>query len=327
MTDHRHIEKHRIETRKDWIALRKQDVTASGAGALLGVHDYETPYSLYADKAGLLPPEPANRRLTGPMERGLLMEQVANRVLRARFRQLRPAWNGRPGRIPGATYYRDVEHRIGGTPDVLAIDDNRGPGVLQVKSVEPSVFRQKWIDPNTQELTPPLWVAIQALVEADLTGASWAAIAVCMVSYDVSVQLVDVPLNPKVMDEIRARVREFWNRVETNDPYEPIYGRDAAVIRAIYATHTPGKVIDLPDDPELIQLVDDKVRFGKEKRAAEKGLEATASALLKIMGDAEIGRLPDGRLVTAKSHPVAEYTVPAKIQRPVKVVTPKKAAE
>ena len=46
-------------------------------------------------------------------------------------------------------------------------------GVVQLKSIEPGLFKKQYADG-----VPPLWIACQALTEAKLVGAQWAAVGV-----------------------------------------------------------------------------------------------------------------------------------------------------
>jgi predicted phage-related endonuclease len=87
---------------------REPDITASVAGALLGVHDYETPYGLWAKKSNLVPPvaETAN------MVRGTLFEDDVVELIRRRH----PDWIIL---YPVEGYYRDPASRLGCTPDVF----------------------------------------------------------------------------------------------------------------------------------------------------------------------------------------------------------------
>ena len=160
------VETWPVKDRTSWLALRKSDVTASAIGSLLGVHEYMTPYALWALKSGIISEDPEE---TPAMMRGRLLEPVAIELLR----EMHPSWTI----TTPSTYYRDPATRIGATPDALVKDPLRkGFGVLQIKTVEPSIFRRKWqTDDRTVE--PPLWIATQALVEAHLTGALWASFA------------------------------------------------------------------------------------------------------------------------------------------------------
>ena len=70
------IQRIAVNTDKDketWLALRKQDVTASDAGALLGIHEFKTLLDLYGNKTGTLKEQPEN----DAMRRGKKLEGVA----------------------------------------------------------------------------------------------------------------------------------------------------------------------------------------------------------------------------------------------------------
>src|SRR5258706_16077675 len=110
--------------------MRKNDVTGSEVGALFDVHRYLTPAKLYALKSGAYAEEdqPDNVK-----SRGVKLESfVASEV------ELKnPNWS-----IAKADkYYRDVDHRLGGTPDYLVkevtdgISQQRRNGILEIKTI------------------------------------------------------------------------------------------------------------------------------------------------------------------------------------------------
>jgi len=109
------IERIPIESREQWLSLRRQDVTASAAGALLGLHPYISAWSLWAEKTGLVS---SDAPMNAAMERGLELEPIAIK----RLQKLHPDWNI----TQPAAYYRDPEARLGATPDCLATDPERG---------------------------------------------------------------------------------------------------------------------------------------------------------------------------------------------------------
>src|SRR6266702_1736326 len=120
------IEKIKIESREHWLSqLRPADVTASVAGALLGVHPYMTAFGLYLLKAKQITEDPEE---TGPMRRGRLLESVAVQILR----EDRPDWTIHDH--PIGYYYRDPASRIGATPDMLVTDEHCKLGVVQLNS-------------------------------------------------------------------------------------------------------------------------------------------------------------------------------------------------
>ncbi|MDJ0449214.1 YqaJ viral recombinase family protein [Methylocystis sp. JR02] len=297
-----------------WRALRSSDITASVAAALIGEHEWETAYSLYQAKAGTLESDVED---SGPVRRGRLLEPVAVQVLREEH----PDWIIRHNSGEARAYYRDATARMGATPDVEARDPSRGPGVVQIKSVEASVFRQKWRNEGG-EIEPPLWIAVQAIVEAALTGAEWAAVAPIVVGHGVDVPLIDIPLNsaPAIMARLRKEVSEFWRRIEEDDPPPPDYARDGAVIGQLYA-EDDGAEVDLFGDRvwELLEQRDKLKNAERAGAAASKERAIIDAEIIHMLGNAQRGRLSDGRIVEAKTINRKPYAVAASSYRAVKV--------
>lgn len=300
------VERHPVTDRASWLAMRQQDVTASAVGALLGVHEYVTPYALWAEKTGRLASDEGE---TGPMRRGRLLERVAIDMLR----EDRPAWQIKPG----AHYYRDPAARLGATPDVLVVDPERGPGIVQVKSVEPGVFRRKWRD-EAGELELPLWIAVQVITEAHLTEAKWAAVAALVVDFDVELHLIDAPIHAGVIERVREAVDGFWRLIESGATPDPDYGRDGSLIEQLFR-EGDGEEIDLSTDNMLPGLLDERKRLSDEKSAAEKRLKEIKAEILFKLGLATAGRVSDGRLITAKTVNRKAYTAAATSFRDVRV--------
>ena len=300
-----------IKDRDQWLGLRRADCTASTIGCLLGVHPYISPYGLYCLKAGLVPEDPEE---TAAMRRGRLLEPVAVQLLR----EDHPEWSiDQPG-----AYYRDVTARLGATPDAT-VKNGRGFGVVQIKTVEPNVFRRTWREEG--EITPPLWIACQALVEAYLTGADWAAVAAMVVGFGIDLHVIDIPIQRKLVDRIKAEVAAFWVRIEERNPYPPDYGRDGALIAKLYANVEKGKELDLRSDNELPALVAERVQKGDEIEALKARRDAIRAEILEKMGDAEAAFFAGGR-ITAKMVSKKPYQVMPKPYRDLRVKLTENAA-
>jgi predicted phage-related endonuclease len=299
------------KTREEWLALRSQNVGASEAGALLGIHDYQTAYSLWAIKSGALTPEQVD---TPSLRRGRLLEPIALQVIREEH----PDWQVKANPMPGGFYYCDPELRLGCTPDALAVRPDRpGTGILQVKSVERSVFRSKW-HAEDGEIELPLWIAVQTIVEAHLTGAKWATVAALVVGHGIDVVMIDVPLHEGVLARIREKVKEFWRLVETKQAPEPDYGRDAGIIEQLYRDAT-GEEIDLSTDNRILALLDEREEAAAQKKVAEDRLHQIKAEILNKLGAACVGRCADGRVITAKTVVRREYIVKATSFRDLRV--------
>ena len=299
------IERLEITGRDQWLAMRQQDITASAAGALLGLHPYISAWSLWAEKTGLV----SSDGVTSPaMERGLELEPVAI----ARLQKMHPDWQlSRPN-----SYYRDPEARLGATPDCLVTDPDRlGIGCVQIKSVEPGVFAREWTD-DDWEPRPPLWIAIQVLIEAHLTGASWAAVAALVIGYGIELHVIDVPIHPAIITRIKDETAKFWRMIEAGEEPPPDYGKDAALIEQLFAR--PEEIeIDLTGDNELPEAVAEYQTLGKSIAEISELRKARRAEILHKLGNASAARIATGR-ITAKSIKRKAYAVPESKQRTIR---------
>ncbi|MGO4672948.1 YqaJ viral recombinase family protein [Bosea sp. 2YAB26] len=307
------VERLAIKGREDWLKMRESDVTASVAGALLGVHEYSTAYGLYMEKAGLAPAqEPVEPTIEDdciilpPMLRGTVLEQAA--IVMARM--LKPDW-----KIEGTNnaYYRMPAARIGATPDAIATDPERpGFGVVQIKTTDGLIFKQKWLDEDGA-VQVPLWIAVQALVEAKLTGASWACVALMVGGINTKLHLFDIPLHDGVWSRLVEEVGEFWRRVAEQDAPDPDYARDGRWITSNYSGEE-GVEIDLSTDNRLVTILDERTELKAAEKAgteAEKKRKELDAEILAKLGTASIARAADGRVVKAKTIRVNRKPSPA----------------
>lgn len=304
------IEQFEVNAASDraaWLALRSQDVTASVAGALLGVHEYETAYGLWAAKSGLLPQEEGE---SGPMRRGRLLEPVAVALLA----EERPTWTVTPGRH----YYRDPEARIGGTPDCFAVDPDRdGFGIVQIKSVESGIFRRKWKQEGGA-VEPPLWIAVQAIVEAYLTGATWACVTPLVVGFGLDLPVIEIPLTSGVIDRLKEVVAEFWRRVDTKDAPDVDYARDGALLAQLYGVDD-GSTIDLTGWNSGPVLAEEDARLAAEIKERTERRKAIKAEIVDRMGAAAVATLDGEVFATAKTINRKAYSVAASSYRDVRI--------
>lgn len=281
----------------EWHKLRSTDVTASAAGCLLGVHDYLTAYEMWALKSGRMAADPEE---TAPMKRGRLLEPVAVALLR----EERPDWQV----TASHAYYRDTEARIGATPDAFAeAPDHDGRGIVQVKTVEHSIFRTKWRNPSSHEVEVPLWIAAQAIIEAKLSGCSWAVVVPLVVGFGLGLYVIEIPVHDALYERIKSEVAAFWRMIEDGKSPPPDYGRDSDVLSAIYA-EDDGTTIDLTSDNEMPALLEERAAINKQTTANRKRGDEIRATLLHKIGDASTA-LVAGGMVTAKTVHRSGYEV------------------
>jgi predicted phage-related endonuclease len=296
------IERIPIMDREQWLKLRKQDVTASVAGALFGVHPWQTIAGLHAEKCGLELPGPDPE--SAVIRRGNALEPiVAEEVAK-----LRPEWR----LIKNTEYLRDQHARIGATPDFWIENDSRGLGMLQTKTVAGFKFKREWKNADgDDDVAPPLWIVLQNAVEMMLADAAFGAIGVLVIGdFTFDTHIIEVPRHKQTEHKIRVAVHAFWQALDAGQVPILDYERDGDLVKLMYPAAVPGKVIDLRGDNRIIELLETReLNAGFEKEAKMRRIAAETEIREKI-GDAELAIVPGWRVSlktqTIAAHPVKE---------------------
>ena len=318
------IEIIRPQSRADWLAGRTKTVGASEVAALFGAHPYTTPLELFETKQGRYAKEFAEAEIREhsihipPTERGNLFEDDAFELIK----RLRPEWAEQMtlNQIPGGEVFVDRSAGMSSTPDVF-VELGRKPrsATIQIKTMNDRVFRDSWKDGET--ITPPLSVAVQAVVDATLSGCDRAYAAAMVVGYTTDLYLIEVPLHPKLMIKARALVKDFWRRIEADEPYAPDFAKDGKLLAAIYADDDGGEV-DLSSNNRIVELLAQREPLkAREKDGddAAKERKVIDVEIIAALGNAARGLLPDGRVVEAKTIKRGGYTVQPTSYRTVKI--------
>jgi hypothetical protein len=286
-----------ITSSTQWLEMRKPNVGCSEVAALFGIHEYLTGFALAARKLGKLP----DTVDSAVLKRGRLLEPVARQLLA----EERQEWQ----QIAATDYYCDRDIRFGATPDLFVKDDRGRKGLIQIKTVAPTIFQRKWHNPHTGEIEPPLWIALQAMCEMHLTSADFAVVAALVVDdWALTLETVDVPFLPGLVEEARRKVEAFWVMVDKGELPAPDYGKDAGNLSKVYALAEPDSEIDLTADNELPELVDQVEALRMAKNTAETAMKEAQAKILYKLGDHERGRFAGG-LVVAKTVSVKEHMV------------------
>jgi predicted phage-related endonuclease len=320
------IEIHNPSSRDEWLSMRKNTIGASEVACLFGEHPFLTPYQLFMQKTGRVEKKFAETVIKEssihlpPTERGNVQEASAFELLG----KLRPTWQITPNQIPGGRFFVDSETRMSSTPDAFLIDPAReGGGTVQVKTVASLAFDKGWKDED-KEVQFPTYVGIQATVDAALSGCSWACASAMVSNFGIDLFLVDVPIHAKLMQAIRAKVKDFWRRVAEDDPPPPDYSKDGKTLASLYADSNDSE-IELTGDRIVTVLA---AREELKKREADgadaaKQRKVYDAEIIHILGNAERGRLPDGRIVSAKTTRRGAYHVAETSFRTVRVKGPR----
>ena len=273
------VERVPIIDRKQWLAWRKFDITASVVGAVFNLHPYVSPLRLYVDKQGLVDlPEQAD---SGPLRRGRILESA----VAAAVNEQRPDWQLEKCN----DYYRDDELGLAATPDFFIHGDPRGLGILQAKTAAPSVYEREWKDNQ-----PPLWITLQATTEMMLTDAKFGAVAVLVVDpFKLPCHVIEIPRHEAAEKKILAGVKQFWADIEKGNEPDADYGLDRDLLRTLMPHEEPDVSIDLSNDNEVIAGLIERAELKEKIKDADEKCKEIETMLMSRMGPAAVARVPD----------------------------------
>jgi hypothetical protein len=166
------------------------------------------------------------------------------------------------------------------------------------------IFRKEWKNEDGL-ISPPLWIVVQAIIEARLTGFDWAAVAPMVVGHGVELPIVPVPMHEGIYDRIKNEVAAFWRLVDSGRQPDIDFGRDGELLAQVHVGDE--RVLDLTKDNELPELVDDRPRISADRKAVDERWENNKARLLAKLDGAGAATMADGRLLTAKRIKVAAH--------------------
>ena len=177
---------------------------------------------------------------------------------------------------------------LGATPDRLAVEPDTGDlFVLELKSAD-FFRRDDWLN-DKREWVAPLYYQAQVQQQMLVLGRRRARIAALIGRKFVHFY---IERNDRFLASLIEVAAEFWTRVERRQP-PPATAADFDVYRELHPRQAPGKEIDL--DAEGIEIARLWDATSEQKRAIKANVEGWKARMAELMGDAEIGKLPDGR--------------------------------
>jgi len=260
---------------QEWHELRKQGITGTDVGAILGVSPFSSAYKIWAVKTGLVTDEVKQNQ---SMRLGQLLEPALLQM----FKETHPEMQVHE---VGTYAHEDYPFMIA-NPDGLAIEGDK------LWIVEIKTSRKYWEEVPAHYIT-------QVLHYADVFSAD----GIKMVSYaGGNYQEWDIPFSEFELEAQREAVKDFWEEnIQQN--IEPSWDGSQA-------TYEVMREIARPGDPEVsvdlgylgVQLANAQ----EEAQRTERELRQLKSAALAQMGDAKFGMV---------GHEGEEYLVATKRQR------------
>lgn len=276
------IEVIQPDNKSHWLELRAKDITSTEVSALFGLSPYMTKFELWhRKKAGDVVEIDTNERMKwGTRLQDAIAEGIAedNGWLTRKMEE----------------YIRDPELRIGSSFDfeISLVEDSplvhgfqdRVKGLLEIKNVDTKQFLDGWAWAGDNLEAPP-HIELQVQHQMAVAGRAFAYIGALVGGNQV--HLLRREADPKIIEQIRRRVREFWLSIDINQEPKPDFRADAEFIAELYNYADPGQVYDAEGDTELAHLVTEDKILRDDIKAAEEGRAAIKAQILMKIGKAE----------------------------------------
>lgn len=256
-----------------WLSLRMQDITSTEIAALFGLSPYMTEFELWHRKKEKLDVvfEENERMKWGTRLQDAIAEGIAKDEGFSVRRMIEYI------RIPSLRMGASFDFEIFGEPLKPETD-----GLLEIKNVDGLVFKDGWETEEGKE-EAPAHIELQVQYQLAVSGKAYAKIGALVGGNRVL--LIHRKPETRIIEAIKARVKEFWRTIEANEPPKPDFTRDLETIARLAGYAEPGKVVEAT--PRINELAASYKEAGALEKAAKEKKDAAKAEMLTLIGDAE----------------------------------------
>jgi predicted phage-related endonuclease len=256
----------------EWHALRARHVGGSEIAALFDLASEDTPnylrsrFALWHIKSGRVPePKVDNPRA----DWGLMLEvAIAAGAAKANNWSIRKGGYVEDNTCPG----------LGCTLDFIIDEDpeEEGPGDLEIKNVDWMVHKRSWTGDE-----PPPHILLQHQHQLAATGHTWGAVVALVGGNDL--RTYRYKARPKLIEDIRRRVREFWASIDAGKE-PPVDGSDSAsaVLAALYP-EIVDDAVDMRESNEWAEAAHGLYMAAEARRAANDDYDLAKNRVVKLL--------------------------------------------
>lgn len=264
---------------------RLHHIGGSDLGSVLNLPPYGCARRLWYEKRAVEPDYA--ERFNGALVRGTKLEDLIAEEYTAQ--------TGRVVRRRGVV--KGTAHESGHMDRHIVAFDERGPGVLECKTMGERVYRK------AMKEGLPLSYQIQLQWYIGLSGWSWGSFAVLWPD-GWQFQWFDVAFDPETFSMLRDEASKFWALVENGPAPEALPPSDKRCGRCPYRLSCQGMALiegvdvsEAASIPELSPLLEEYVELRDIRDEAEEGMEAVKTKAAAIVGSAGTAETPGYRLV------------------------------
>lgn len=278
-----------MATKTEWLAARRQGVTASEIAVIMGLSSFSSPYALYWQKRGDLPRQDDSVA----MALGRHLESFVVEMFRERRPEL--VVGNRDGRYLFAHPDRPWQMA---TPDGLIRKIGMGLDPLAVLEAKTAASYDDWGDDGSDEI--PVAYRCQVLWQLDVLSVTTGYVA-CLFLHSRKLRVYELTLDGAARIDLkvmRNEAREFLDRIDLGDPPEVDWR--PATGEALRRLHPSVVDKDMPIGPALrIQYQAAVRRFDEAKQ--RKAL--LTNRVLDAIGDGRraVAAGPGGEVIATRS--------------------------
>lgn len=252
-------------SRAEWLEERRKSIGGSDAAGIIGLSQWSTPYTVWADKTGRLPDKEDNEA----MRLGRDLEQyVAERWMEATGKKVR--------RLNAMLYnsaypysHADIDRDVVGENAVL---ECKTTSTLDLRVFKSGEFPERYY--------------AQCVHYMAVTGAERCYLGVLVFGKGFYPYVLD-----RDEDEIKALMdaeREFWERYVLTDT-QPVADGTEATTDAIAAVYADGGVTGTVDLTERQDLIAEYFQLEEQQKLISERMEEIKNIIKENMQDAESG--------------------------------------
>lgn len=293
-------------SREEWLALRNTGIGGSDAGTVLGVNPYKTPFQLYLEKRGEIQVDDLDAKesiIWGHALEDVVAQEYSrrtgNKVQRCTTLQRHSQYPWMLGNLDRLVWEggKAPQHK----------GELRTGHLLECKTALGRFIDKTMWGPDGSDEVPMSYLA-QCQHYLAVTGAEQCDLAVLLSGPEF--RIYPIRRDDELIASMIEREEAFWESIQSGRAPEPDYDHPstAGVLAKLYPG-TDGSEIVLPDSATHWQQVMNEAK--EQVKHYEAVSVGARNHLLRLMGAAAVGKLPDGSQFTRKEVKRAAYTVDA----------------
>jgi putative phage-type endonuclease len=261
-----------IVSHQEWLGMRSHDITSTEVSALFGLSPYLTEFELWHRKKNreIVSIEANERMRWGNRLESAIAEGAAEDH----------GWKVRKA----SNYLRLPDLRIGSSFDYwVESNDQEGTGILEIKNVDGSQFAQHWVEDAEGNIEAPAHIELQVQHQLLVSGHDWAVIAALVGGNNIKVMLRR--RDNEVVNQILAKIKAFWDSVDTGHAPAPDYKADAEfIIKSLRNKANEGEVYVA--DPTMDVLLGSYKAVNDQLKELEQSRDELKARILDTVGTA-----------------------------------------